>query len=98
MLTVHYHTLGLSPDCTEADLRKRYLELVRRYPPESHPDKFSRIHDAYQFLKNPLESIHEMLFSFSSSEDSIDRIITDVIDIVHSERLPTPLLLQMGEQ
>jgi len=96
MLTVHYHTLGLSPDCTEADLRKRYLELVRRYPPESHPDKFSRIHDAYQFLKNPLDAIPEMLFSFAA-EDSIDRIIADVIDVVHSERLPTSLLLQLGE-
>jgi len=97
MLTVHYHTLGLSPDCTEAELRKRYLELVRRYPPESHPDKFSKIHEAYEFLKNPLDLIPDMLFSLAS-EDSIDRIIADVIDDVRSERLPTSLLLQMGER
>ena len=97
MLTVHYHTLGLSPDCTQADLRKRYLELVRRHPPETHPEKFSKIHEAYEFLKNPLELIPEMLFSFAS-EDSIDRIIADVIDDVRHERLPTSLLLQMGEQ
>ena len=97
MLTIHYHTLGLSPDCSEADLRKRYLELVRRYPPELHPDKFSKIHEAYEHLKNPLEAIPDMLFSFAS-EDSIDRIIADVLDDVRNERLPTSLLLQMGEQ
>ncbi|MCL2118191.1 MAG: J domain-containing protein [Planctomycetaceae bacterium] len=97
MLTVHYHTLGLSPDCSEADLRKRYLTLVRRYPPETHPDKFSKIHEAYEYLKNPLESIPDMLFSLTT-EDTIDRIIADVIDDVRNERLPTSLLLQMGEQ
>ena len=95
MLT-YYHTLDLSPDCSEAELRKRYLELVRRYPPESHPEKFSKIHEAYEYLKNPLEAVPDMLFSFSS-EDSIDRIIADVLDYVRDERLPTSLLLQMGE-
>ena len=97
MLTVHYHTLGLSPGCSEADLRKRYLILVRRYPPETHPDKFSKIHEAYEYLKNPLESIPDMLFSLTT-EDTIDRIIVDEIDDVRNERLPTSLLLQMGEQ
>ena len=96
MLTIHYHTLGLSPDCSEADLRKRYLELVRRYPPESHPEKFSKIHEAYEQLKNPLEAVPDMLFSFSSG-DSIDRIVADVLDYVRDERLPTSLLMQMGE-
>lgn len=96
MLTVHYHTLGLSPHCTEADLRKRYLELVRRFPPETHPDKFSKIREAYERLKNPLEAIPEVLFS-PISEDTIDRIIADVVDDVRNERLPVSLLLQMGE-
>ncbi|MCL2623701.1 MAG: J domain-containing protein [Planctomycetaceae bacterium] len=96
MLTVHYHTLGLSPDCTQADLRKRYLELVRRYPPETRPDKFSKIHEAYEYLKNPLEAVSDMLFSFVSDDD-IERIIADIADDVRNERLPTSLLLQMGE-
>ena len=97
MQIVHYHTLGISPDCTEEELRKRYLELVRQYPPESHPEKFSRIHEAYEKLKEPLESLYEMLFSLTT-DDSIDQLIADVLDDVRNERLPTSMLLKMGEQ
>ena len=96
MQTIHYYTLGLSPDCTEEELRKRYLELVRQYPPETHAEKFSRIHEAYEKLKNPLESMVDMFFSLES-EDSIDKIIADVLDDVRNERLPTQVLLKMGE-
>ena len=96
MQTVHYYTLGLSPDCTEEELRKRYLELVRQFPPETHGEKFSRIHEAYEKLKNPLESIQEMFFSLEL-DDSIEQIITDVLDDIRHERLPTQVLLKMGE-
>ena len=96
MQTVHYYTLGLSPDCTEEELRKRYLELVRQYPPETHAEKFSRIHEAYEKLRDPLESIPEMFFSLEL-DDSIERIITDVLDDIRHERLPTQVLLKMGE-
>ena len=96
MQIVHYHTLGLSPDCTEEELRKRYLELVRQYPPESYAEKFSRIHEAYEKLKNPLESIPAMLFELDS-DDSIERIIADTLAEARNERLPTSMLLKMGE-
>ena len=96
MQIIHYHTLGLSPHCSEDELRKRYLELVRQFPPESHPEKFSRIHEAYEKLRNPLETIEEMLFSLDS-DDSIDQIIADVLTDVRDERLPTSMLLKMGE-
>lgn len=97
MQIVHYHTLGLTPDCSEAELRKRYLELVRQYPPESYPEKFSQIREAYEQLKNPIESIPEMLFSMHC-DDSIDQIIANILEEVRDERLPTAMLLKMGEQ
>lgn len=95
MLSVHYHTLGLSPDCSEEELRKRYLELVRKYPPETHPERFSKIHQAYEQLKNPLERIPEMFFSMDT-DDSIEGMIDDVLEDVKNERLPTEALLKMG--
>ncbi len=95
MLTIHYHTLGLSPDSTEEELRKRYLELVRRYPPEKHPERFSKIHEAYEKLKNPLESINDMLFSMAS-DDSIEQMIADALENVRNDRLSTGMLLKMG--
>ena len=97
MQAVYYHTLGLAPDCSEAELRKRYLELVRHYSPEKYPERFSKIHEAYENLKNPLDSIPDMLFSVST-DDSVDQIIADVLDDIRNDRLPTDMLLKMGAE
>jgi curved DNA-binding protein CbpA len=35
-----YTVLGLPPDSDDDTIRRRYLELVRRFPPEHHPEKF----------------------------------------------------------
>ena len=49
--------LGLNPDASRTDLRRRYTELVRQYHPDrnggdrSHEGKLQRVIDAYQQLK-----------------------------------------------
>ena len=34
-----YAILGLSDDADDDAIRRRYLELVKRFPPEHHPAK-----------------------------------------------------------
>ena len=97
MHLTYYHTLGLAPDCSEADLRCRYLELVRQYPPEKYPERFSKIHEAYEVLNNPLDSLEEMLFN-TKSDDTVEQIIADTLNDIRNERLPTEVLLQMGTE
>jgi len=41
-------TLGPSPGVDE--IERAYQRLVRRYPPEFHPEKFRAIDEAYRFL------------------------------------------------
>ena len=48
-------TLGVKPDAPEAEIRARYLNLVKQFPPEQNPDEFRRIHSAYTAVKDPLE-------------------------------------------
>ena len=36
-----YETLGLSPDAGESEIRRRYLELVREFPPDRAPERFA---------------------------------------------------------
>ena len=43
-----YEILGVSRSSSEADIRRRYLELVRQYPPDRHPERFKEIHQAYE--------------------------------------------------
>lgn len=49
-----FRTLGLSPSVTEEQLRARYLELVRAFPPERDPDRFREIQAAFEAAKDPL--------------------------------------------
>lgn len=45
--------LGVPPSATPEEMLHAYRKLVRRFPPELAPEKFARVHDAYQFLTSP---------------------------------------------
>ena len=45
-ITVPHVILGVSHDVGEADLRQRYLELVRQNSPEKRPREFAEIREA----------------------------------------------------
>lgn len=38
-----YVQLGLSPSADETEIRRRYLELVRQFPPDRAPERFAEI-------------------------------------------------------
>ena len=42
--------LKLDPTATKAEIETAYHKLVRRYPPEFHPEKFREIDEAFRFL------------------------------------------------
>src|SRR6476661_5346119 len=46
-----FMTLGVPLDATDADIRKRYLELTVQFPPEQHPDRFAAIRAAYEKVR-----------------------------------------------
>jgi curved DNA-binding protein CbpA len=55
----HFETLGLTRDSSEAEIRQRYLELVRAFSPERAPERFAAIHAAYSTsAAAPTRSIH----------------------------------------
>jgi curved DNA-binding protein CbpA len=47
-----YQALGLAPDATAEQIGRAYRTLVRRYPPELNPERFARIHHAYELLRS----------------------------------------------
>lgn len=63
-----YDVLGVTPASGEADVRKRYLELVREFPPDKAPEKFAAIRAAYDEVRDPLPRLQKWLFSLESSE------------------------------
>ncbi len=43
-----WQTLGVAPDVAMADLRRRYAALIKEFRPETHPQDFARIREAYE--------------------------------------------------
>jgi curved DNA-binding protein CbpA len=91
-----YKVLGIGPDADEATLRRRYLELVRQYPPEKCPQQFAEIREAYDDARDPETRLQKLLFG-ANAEESLDDIVADVRVSVQSARIPTEVLLSMAE-
>jgi molecular chaperone DnaJ len=55
----YYDVLGVSPQATEADIKRAYRALARRYHPDSNPDdpdaehRFKEVTIAYETLSDP---------------------------------------------
>lgn len=47
-----YEVLGLGPDASEKEAKRRYQQLIREYTPEHAPDKFNDIREAYEAIKS----------------------------------------------
>jgi hypothetical protein len=47
--------LGVMQPVSEADLRRAYTRLIRRYKPEHHPEEFRRIREAYEIALRQIE-------------------------------------------
>lgn len=48
-----YEVLGVARDVSDRDLKKRYFALIRQFPPETHPEEFNRLQQAYDTLGDP---------------------------------------------
>ena len=65
-----FQVLGVSKDASEAEIRARYLELVKQFPPERDPDKFREVQAAFEAAKDPLLIARRLLVPPSSEAPS----------------------------
>lgn len=72
-----YTVLGVPADATDEQIRKRYLELIRQFPPEHHAEQFSRVRAAYEKIKDLDARVRHRLYE-ANTEDTIDAIIEDL--------------------
>jgi len=47
-----YEILGLEGDFEFKDIKKAYRKAIREYSPDTNPEQFALISDAYDFLTN----------------------------------------------
>lgn len=48
--TDFYAVLGVARTADEREIKKAYFRLVRQYSPETHPEEFKRLREAYEVL------------------------------------------------
>jgi curved DNA-binding protein CbpA len=76
-MTDPYAVLDLPPDSDDEAIRRRYLELVRRFSPEHHPEKFAAVRAAYESLRDLNTRLRYRLFE-AGKKDSVDAIIEEL--------------------
>ena len=93
-MTDPYTVLGVAPDADDDAIRRRYLELVRQFPPERHPDRFAAVRAAYERLKDLDARVRHRLFE-QGKRDGIDELIEDMACRTPRRRYGLQALLQM---
>jgi len=86
-----YEVLELAPGCTEAQVRQKYLELVRLHPPDRDPQGFAAIRGAYDALRDPETLLETQLFE-GKCLDTVDDILRDL----QGKAATTPLKLSVA--
>lgn len=64
-------------DCTDATVRKAYLTLVKRFPPDVKPERFKKINNAYLQIKTEKLRLKYYLFNTESYARSPGGIFLD---------------------
>ena len=76
-MTDPYEVLGLPPGADDEAIRRRYLELVRQFSPEHHPERFAAVRAAYESLRDQDTRLRHRLFE-AGKRDTIEAILEEV--------------------
>jgi curved DNA-binding protein CbpA len=72
-----YEVLGLPADSNDDAIRRRYLELVRQFPPERSPEKFAAVRQAYESLRDLTTRLRYRVFEAGKME-SVESLIQEL--------------------
>jgi curved DNA-binding protein CbpA len=84
--------LGLAADADDETIRRRYLELVRRFSPEHHPEKFAAIRAAYERLRDRNARVRYRLLE-AGRKETIEAIVEEIACRSSRRRLSLKALL-----
>lgn len=63
-----YAILNVRKGADENEIKMQYIQLVKKFDPEQHPEQFMVIKDAYERLRDPKKRAQEDLFTFNPVE------------------------------
>src|SRR5438876_481389 len=92
-----YEVLGLPPDSDDEAIRRRYLELVKQFSPEHHPEKFAAVRRAYESLRDLETRLRYRLFE-AGKQDSIDALLEELACRTSRRRLSLQTLVSAAQK
>ena len=92
-----YELLGVSPESDEAEIRQRYLALVREHSPERDPSRFARIRYAYETLRDPRKRLRDLLWMPPSQSESSPQLHAALRRGLLARRLNRTALRQLAD-
>jgi curved DNA-binding protein CbpA len=92
MLNRSFKTLNLPNTATTDDMRKAYVKLVRRFPPEHFPEKFRKIKKAYDLLTLNESLVDEFLHKVQGIHTNIELAVLLFADYIDLDFENTDLL------
>jgi len=90
-----HETLGVPSNADEAEIRGRYLQLVREFPPDRAPERFAEIRAAYDELRDPSVKLERKIFSLTS-RDSLADLEAELRTRLKSAKLSSSALLSLA--
>jgi len=68
----YYKILGVRHNASQDEIKKKYIESVKAFPPETHPEEFQRIRRAYETLRDPARrSEYDLMRKYGGKLDKI---------------------------
>src|SRR5690625_7616923 len=49
----YYKTLGTTANIGNARIKEKYIQALKKHPPETDPEGFEKVRQAYEALKDP---------------------------------------------
>jgi curved DNA-binding protein CbpA len=72
-----FTVLGVADDADDAEIRRRYLVLVREFPPDRAPERFQELRAAYDALSDEHKRLETKLLHTNAA--ALTRLIMDAL-------------------
>lgn len=72
-----FTVLGVADDAGDAEIRRRYLALVREFPPDRAPERFQELRAAYEALSDERKRLETKLLHTNSA--ALSRLSMNVL-------------------
>ena len=77
-----YKTLGTRSNAGPETIKKKYIEAVKAFPPETHPEEFQTIRRAYETLRDPVKrSQYDLQRKFGSK---LEKMLSQALSYAES--------------